>query len=81
MPVRPPSFNPPFNVVRASHVGVRDLAKSRAFYVDCLGYLVTDAHKDALYLRGVEERNHHSILLSTAGAQLNDPQNSHCKDP
>ena len=64
MPIRPPNLNPPFNVVRASHVefGVRDLA-ARAFYVDCLGLLVTDAHKDALYLRGVEERNHHSIVL------------------
>ena len=40
-----------------------DLAKSRAFYVDCLGYMVTDEDKDALYLRGVEERNHHSIVL------------------
>jgi len=70
MPVRPPNLNPPFNVVRASHVefGVRDLAKSRAFYVDCLGYLVTDAQRDALYLRGVEERNHHSIVLRTADA-------------
>src|ERR1700693_6037311 len=68
MPIRPPVLNPPFNVVRASHVefGVRDLAKSRAFYVDCLGYLVTDESKDALYLRGVEERNHHSIVLSKA---------------
>ncbi len=70
MPVRPPVLNPPFNVVRASHVefGVRDLTKSRAFYVDCLGYLVTGAHKDALYLRGVEERNHHSIVLTQADA-------------
>ncbi|HTO64517.1 MAG TPA: VOC family protein, partial [Bradyrhizobium sp.] len=66
MPIRPPNLNPPFNVVRASHVefGVRDLARSRAFYVDCLGYLVTDEHKDALYLRAVEERNHHSIVLT-----------------
>jgi catechol 2,3-dioxygenase len=68
MPIRPPVLDPPFNVVRASHVefGVRDLAKSRAFYVDCLGLLVTDASKDALYLRGVEERNHHSIVLRKA---------------
>ena len=65
MPVRPPVLDPPFNVVRASHVelGVRDLARSRAFYVDCLGLLATDETADALYLRGVEERNHHSIIL------------------
>lgn len=66
MPIRQSNLNPPFNVVRASHVefGVQDLAKSRAFYVDCLGYLVTDENKNALYLRAVEERNHHSIVLS-----------------
>ncbi len=54
MPVRKPVLNPPFNVVRASHVefGVRDLARARAFYVDCLGYLVTAESADALYLRG-----------------------------
>jgi catechol 2,3-dioxygenase len=65
MPIRRPAPAPPFNIVRASHVelAVRDLGASRAFYVDCLGYLVTDAAGDALYLRGVEERNHHSIVL------------------
>ena len=65
MPLRDPVFNPPFNIVRASHVelGVSDLARSRAFYVDCLGYIVSDEDKDALYLRGVEERNHHSVVL------------------
>ncbi len=70
MPIRPPNLNPPFNVVRASHVefGVRDLPRSRAFYVDCLGYLVSDAHEDALYLRAVEERNHHSIVLTQVDA-------------
>ena len=70
MPVRPPNHSPPFNVIRASHValGVRDLAKSRAFYVDCLGYLVTAEDNGALYLRGIEERNHHSLVLTLAGA-------------
>src|SRR5579864_1878381 len=65
MPVHQPVFDPPFNVVRSSHVelGVRDLGRSRAFYVDCLGLLVSDETDDALYLRGVEERNHHSIVL------------------
>jgi 3,4-dihydroxyphenylacetate 2,3-dioxygenase len=42
---------------------VRDLPRARAFYVDCLGLLATDESADALYLRGVEERNHHSIVL------------------
>jgi catechol 2,3-dioxygenase len=68
MPVRKPVLEPPFNVVRASHVelGVCDLARSRAFYVDCLGLLVTDETADAIYLRAVEERNHHSIVLRQA---------------
>jgi 3,4-dihydroxyphenylacetate 2,3-dioxygenase len=54
--------------VRASHVefDVRDIAKSRAFYVDCLGYLVSDENSGALYLRAIEERNHHSIVLRRA---------------
>jgi catechol 2,3-dioxygenase len=73
MSIRKPVLTPPFNVVRVSHVelSVRDLAASRAFYVDCLGYLVSDETADALYLRAVEERNHHSIVLrrdSSAGA-------------
>jgi catechol 2,3-dioxygenase len=65
MPIRDPVFDPPFNVVRASHVelSVTDLGRSRAFYVDCLGLLVSDETADALYLRGIEERNHHSIVL------------------
>jgi catechol 2,3-dioxygenase len=65
MPIHEPVFDPPFNVVRASHVelGVCDLGRSRAFYVDCLGLLVSDETDDALYLRGVEERNHHSVVL------------------
>jgi catechol 2,3-dioxygenase len=68
MPVHQPNLDPPFNVVRASHVelGVRDLGRARAFYVDCLGLLATTEDADALYLRGVEERNHHSIVLRRA---------------
>jgi catechol 2,3-dioxygenase len=65
MPLRDPVFNPPFNIVRASHaeLGVADIARSRAYYVDCLGYIVSDEDKDSLYLRGVEERNHHSLVI------------------
>jgi catechol 2,3-dioxygenase len=65
MPIRKPVNNPPFNVVRVSHVqyGVRDLGAARAFYVDCLGLIVSAQTPDALYLRGLEERNHHSIIL------------------
>src|SRR5262249_12495928 len=70
MPVGEPNLEPPFNVVRASHVafGVRDLNRARAFYVDCLGLLETARDGDTLYLRGVEERNHHSLVLRQARA-------------
>jgi catechol 2,3-dioxygenase len=69
MPLRDPVFNPPFNIVRASHaeLGVADIARSRAYYVDCLGYIVSDEDKDSLYLRGVEERNHHSLVIRKSG--------------
>ena len=68
MPIRKPVVDPPFNVVRASHVelAVRDLARARAFYVDCLGYLVSAETPGTLYLRALEERNHHSIVLRQA---------------
>jgi catechol 2,3-dioxygenase len=68
MPIRKPNLSPPFQIVRVSHVelGVRDLSAARAFYVDCLGLLVTEATADVLYLRGLEERNHHSIVLRKA---------------
>src|SRR5688572_22559477 len=72
MAVKPPVFEPPFNILRASHVelGVTDLAASRAFYVDCLGMLVSDETPDAVYLRGIEERNHHSIVLRRTGTPM-----------
>jgi len=59
-------INPPFNIVRASHVtlNVADLARSRAFYEQMLGLHVEDASNDAIFLRGVEERQHHSLVLS-----------------
>lgn len=69
MPIKPPVFDPPFNIVRASHVsfGSRDIGRTRAFYVDCLGYIVTAETPEALYLRAVEERGHHSIRLLKSG--------------
>jgi len=65
MPVPVANLYPPFNIVRLSHVEytVTDLAASRAFYVDILGLQVT--HEDAthVYLRAMEERGHHCIVL------------------
>ncbi len=66
MPVHHPAGNPPFNIVRLSHIefGVSDLAVSRRFYVDTLGLIETEQVGDSLYLRGLEERNHHSFILT-----------------
>jgi catechol 2,3-dioxygenase len=65
MPAPKHIFDPPFNIIRCSHVtlGVTDLARSRAFYEGTLGLHVEDATADAVYLRGVEERQHHSLVL------------------
>ncbi|HEX4033575.1 MAG TPA: 3,4-dihydroxyphenylacetate 2,3-dioxygenase [Solirubrobacteraceae bacterium] len=56
---------PPYDIMRAAHaeLHVRDLAASRAFYVDHLGLIVTTETREALYLRGWEERLHHSLVL------------------
>ncbi len=65
MPVPAPVLYPPFNILRLSHVEytVRDLAASRAFYVDTLGLQVTHEEPGRLYLRAMEERGHHCIAL------------------
>ncbi|MGE4325981.1 MAG: VOC family protein, partial [Pseudodonghicola sp.] len=70
MPIPAPNLYPPFNIVRLSHVelAVTDLAKSRAFYVDTLGLQVTDEDGEAIYLRAMEERGHHCIVLRKADA-------------
>jgi 3,4-dihydroxyphenylacetate 2,3-dioxygenase len=56
---------PPFQIVRAAHAEyiVTDLQRARAFYVDLLGFVLSDETADALYLRGYEERLHHSLVL------------------
>jgi 3,4-dihydroxyphenylacetate 2,3-dioxygenase len=55
------------NIVRSAHgeYRVTDLDRSRAFYVDVLGFIETERTADALYLRGLEERDHHSLVLRT----------------
>lgn len=66
MAIPVPVLNPPFNIVRLSHVvyTVPDLKRSRAFYVDLLGLQVTGETSDALFLRAMEERGHHSVVLN-----------------
>src|SRR5690348_2650558 len=53
------------NVVRASHVEliVSDLDRAATFYRDLLGMVETARDGDACYLRGYEEREHHSLAL------------------
>src|SRR5262245_2072461 len=72
MPIPDPIFKPRFAITRASHavLKVRDLAKTRAFYVDTLGFVVTDADKSTLYLRGLEEGCHHSLVLKSGDAPV-----------
>lgn len=68
MPVPAPVLYPPFNILRLSHVEYRvtDPARSRAFYVDTLGLQVTHEDGEAIYLRAMEERGHHCIVLRKA---------------
>ncbi|WP_373049705.1 3,4-dihydroxyphenylacetate 2,3-dioxygenase [Thalassovita aquimarina] len=65
MPIPAPNLYPAFNIVRLSHVElmVTDLAASRAFYVDTLGLQVTDEDDQVIYLRAMEERGHHCMVL------------------
>jgi len=70
MPIPAPNLTPPFNILRLSHVefGVTDLAASRRFYVDILGLQVTDEDEDTVYLRAMEERGHHCLILKKKDA-------------
>jgi len=56
---------PPFTITRSSHVRMRvtDLEASRAFYRDVIGLVVTEETDDVVYLRGLEEASHHSLVL------------------
>jgi catechol 2,3-dioxygenase len=65
------AYPAPFNITRASHVvlRVRDLGASRAFYVAALGMAVSEETRDALYLRGIEEACHHSLVLRRTGEE------------
>jgi catechol 2,3-dioxygenase len=55
-------------ILRAGHVVFRvsDVGRARAFYVDLLGFVETAADRRALYLRGLEETEHHSLVLRQA---------------
>lgn len=63
-------LNPPFNITRISHVvlTVNDLNVSREFYADLLGFVVSAQEDDVLYLRGLEEQSHHSLVLKESAS-------------
>ena len=65
------NFNPPFNITRASHLifTARDLARSREFYTEVMGLIVSDEDADTIWLRGVEEIGHHSLTLKHTTGQ------------
>ena len=65
------NFKPPFNITRASHLVLtaQDLAASRAFYTEVIGLIVSDEDANTLWLRGVEERAHHSLTLKKTAGQ------------
>ncbi len=58
------TLTPP-DVLRCAYMElvVTDLAKSREFYVDVLGLVVTEEDENAIYLRSFEEFIHHNLVL------------------
>jgi len=65
MPVPAPNLYPDFNTIRLSHayLNVRDLAASKKFYTEILGLQITDETASHVYLRAMEERGHHCVVL------------------
>jgi catechol 2,3-dioxygenase len=53
-------------VVRAGHIEflVTDLERARRFYVETLGFVVTASDDSHIYLRGLEDRQHHCLTLT-----------------
>tara|TARA_B100001173_G_scaffold300326_1_gene299732 strand:+ start:31 stop:1011 length:981 start_codon:yes stop_codon:yes gene_type:complete len=70
MPLPKANLYPPFNTSRLSHIelGVKDLDASEAFYVDTLGLRITEKNSNYIYLRGMEERGHHCIILKKSSS-------------
>lgn len=65
MPLPNINLNPPFDILRISHTKffVKNLQKSRVFYEDILGLQVTAENEKQIFLRGMEERTHHCLIL------------------
>lgn len=61
----PVNLRPAFNITRTSHVTltVADLQKSREFYTEVAGLVVSDEDSETCYLRALAEACHHSLTL------------------
>ncbi|MDQ0218672.1 3,4-dihydroxyphenylacetate 2,3-dioxygenase [Peribacillus cavernae] len=59
-----------FNIIRAARaiLNVTDLEKSRDFYINGLGFIETESDGSQIFLRGLEEHCHHSLVLKKADA-------------
>ena len=55
-----------FDIVKAGHIEllVTDLGEAKKFYVDTLGLFATEADRNHVYLRGLEDRVHHCLTLT-----------------
>ncbi|TFD22067.1 3,4-dihydroxyphenylacetate 2,3-dioxygenase [Cryobacterium sp. TMS1-13-1] len=64
MTIPTPTATPP-DILRCAYMDivVTDLAKSREFYVDILGLVVTEESDTEIYLRSFEEFIHHNLVL------------------
>lgn len=53
------------NIIRAARaiLNVTNLEESRRFYVHALGFIETESDENHIYLRGLEEHIHHSLVL------------------
>lgn len=58
------------DIVRAASTSltVTDLDAARWFYVEMLGFVVSDEDDDTLYLRGYDEFTHHNLVLRRAAS-------------
>ncbi|MFT9848104.1 3,4-dihydroxyphenylacetate 2,3-dioxygenase [Aneurinibacillus sp. REN35] len=57
-----------FDIIRLAHVefNVTDLEKARDFYVRALGFIETESDEAHIYLRAIEDANHHCLVLTKA---------------
>jgi len=58
--------SPDFDIVRTAHVEllVKELKRAKDFYVNVLGLAETDSDDTHVYLRGMEDRFHHCLVLT-----------------